>query len=103
MVQYRQEEEIPLKIETQGGYDMNSRYEQVLENIGFTLKNETTMECRPTKIYEMKVGFTGRFEVALEDNGTARLLKPNGTYKWLVEKTPAQLGAICRQTLDFYR
>ena len=36
-------------------------------------------------------------------NGTARLDKPNGTRKWLYDKTPAQIGAAIRQTLDFYK
>lgn len=33
---------------------------------------------------------------------TARVDKPNGTHKWLYEKTPAQLRRAVVQTIEFY-
>lgn len=36
-------------------------------------------------------------------NGTARIDKPNGTHKWVYEKTPNQIAALLRQTIDFYK
>ena len=36
-------------------------------------------------------------------NGTARIDKPNGTHKWVYEKTPNQITAQLKQIIDFYK
>lgn len=45
----------------------------------------------------------GTLRVYCGTNGTARIDKPNGTHKWVYEKTPAQITAQLKQIIDFYR
>lgn len=45
----------------------------------------------------------GTLRIHCGENGTARIDKPNGTHKWVYEKTPAQIAAQLRQVLDFYK
>ena len=45
----------------------------------------------------------GALKIACGTNGTARLDKPNGTHRWVYEKTPNQIRALIKQTLDFYK
>ena len=45
----------------------------------------------------------GTLRIYCGTNGTARLDKPNGTHKWYYEKTPAQIAAVIKQTMDFYK
>lgn len=42
----------------------------------------------------------GTLSVTCGINGTACVIKPNGTRKWYYEKTYAQIYAILKQTID---
>jgi hypothetical protein len=45
----------------------------------------------------------GTLHIYCGTNGTARIDKPNGTYKWVYEKTPAQIAAQIKQIVEFYK
>ena len=45
----------------------------------------------------------GTLSIYCGENGTARIDKPNGTHKWVYEKTPKQIGALLRQTMECYK
>ena len=45
----------------------------------------------------------GTLHIYCGDNGTARIDKPNGTHKWVYEKTPAQITAQIKQIVEFYK
>lgn len=54
--------------------------------------------------YEAQVETSrGKLHIYCGTNGTARIDKPNGTHKWVYEKTPAQIAAQIRQIREFYR
>ena len=42
----------------------------------------------------------GTLRIYCGENGTARIDKPNGSHKWVYEKTPNQIAAQLRQVLD---
>lgn len=41
----------------------------------------------------------GKLHIMCGVNGTARIDKPNGTHKWVYEKTPAQILALLNQVI----
>ena len=43
----------------------------------------------------------GTLHIYCGDNGAARIDKPNGTHKWVYEKTPAQIMALLKQIIEF--
>lgn len=79
----------------------DKRTHEMLIAMGFEKEGETVLENRPATVYRMTVG-NSFLQVNLENNGTARIDKPNRTKKWVCEKTTAQLASILRQTLSFY-
>ncbi len=79
-----------------------SRYAKALQSIGMEIVGETLFCDRPYTIARTKVGFSD-LTIYFSENGTARLDKPNRTTKWVYEKSPAQLLAIAKQTLSFYK
>lgn len=77
-----------------------SRWFKMLESNGMTLKGYDEEKG----IYEAEMETPrGTLHIYGGVNGTARLDKPNGTHKWLYEKTVAQVGAAIRQTIAFYK
>lgn len=72
---------------------------------GMTIISEkATLKGLPNDIFEAEIETPrGTLHIVCGANGTARLDKPNGTHKWIYEKSPAQLGYILRQTLAYYR
>lgn len=44
----------------------------------------------------------GTLRILCGNNGTARIDKPNGTHKWVYEKTPAQIAALLKAIIGFY-
>ena len=44
----------------------------------------------------------GELSILCGANGAARIDKPNGTHKWMYDKSPAQVAAAVKQTLEFY-
>lgn len=73
---------------------------EMLKNLGFeveiidnkVLGTKIVMAYRDTK--------RGTIYVALGDNGTARVVKPNGTIKWLYDKSDAQIRRALVQTIE---
>ena len=45
----------------------------------------------------------GTLSVYCGESGIARIDKPNGTHKWVYEKTPKQIAALLKQTMDYYK
>lgn len=69
-----------------------------LEKQGYEIGSRETM--LGISIVEGKIE-TGRgaLEVAWGTNGTARVIKPNGTVKWLYEKSFPQIARALEQTI----
>ena len=77
-----------------------NRWIKMLESTGMTLKSYDEWKG----IYEAEAETPrGTLHIYGGENGTARLDKPNGTHKWLYDKSVAQIGAAIRQTLAFYK
>lgn len=80
--------------------ETESRWIKMLESNGLTIKGYDEEKG----IYEAEAETQrGTLHIYGGVNGTARLDKPNGTHKWLYDKTVAQVGAAIRQTMAFYR
>lgn len=73
------------------------KYMKALENLGLTIteKNDRTFTA------EIETP-SGKLEVFCGDNGCAKICKPNGTHKWLYEKSPAQIRQAVNQSLEFW-
>lgn len=79
-------------------------YKEMLVRSGLTVTREGFGLCGVENAYEAKVWTQrGWLRVMCGTNGTARIDKPNGTHKWVYEKTPNQIAALLRQVLDFYK
>ena len=79
-------------------------YKEMLVRSGLTVTREGFGLCGVENAYEAKVWTQrGWLRVMCGINGTARIDKPNGTHKWVYEKTPNQIAALLRQVLDFYK
>lgn len=78
------------------------RYKKAIEAQGFTIEStEKTMLGMQVIEASRKIG-DRTLSIICGSNGTARIDKPNGTHKWVYEKTYAQIGALLKQTLSFY-
>lgn len=80
-----------------------SHYIDAVKQCGMEIVDEelTVLE---TKVFTAKVEMArGDLKIVCGGNGTARVDKPNGTHKWVYEKTPNQIAALLKQTMDFYK
>lgn len=78
------------------------RYAKAIEAQGLTVEStEKTMLGKQVIEASRKVG-DREIRILCSLDGTARIDKPNGTHKWVYEKSPAQIHAILKQTLAFY-
>lgn len=76
---------------------MKERLQKMLEALGFTTR---ILEHNGREIIDGTMAIGDRkLAIICGLNGTARIDKPNGTHKWVYERTPAQLAAILRQTI----
>lgn len=76
---------------------MKERLQKMLEALGFTTR---ILEHNGREMIDGTMAIGDRkLAIICGLNGTARIDKPNGTHKWVYEKTPAQLAAILRQTI----
>ena len=84
-------------------YDCLDEYIKIARFAGMTITVEkATLAGCSNDIFEAEIETPrGMFHIVCGSNGTARLDKPNGTHKWVYEKSPAQMGCILRQTLAF--
>ncbi len=77
-------------------------YKDMLVRAGMTLVNDNVNFCGMTECYEAKFWTQrGWLHIYCGQNGTARIDKPNGTHKWVYEKTPAQIASLLKQVIDF--
>lgn len=78
-------------------------YREAMERSGLTVSAETktllNLEC-----FEGELEFDrGTLHIFCGTNGTARIDKPNGSHKWVYEKTPAQISAQLLKIIEFYK
>ena len=78
-----------------------NRYAKALKTIGMEVSEPIEMLGARYQVATISAGYS-ELRVFFNEKGTARLDKPNGTKKWLAEKSPAQLLAVVKQTLSFY-
>lgn len=79
-------------------------YKDMLVRSGMTIVNDNIGVGGSLTGYEAKVWTKrGWLHIFCGENGTARIDKPNGTHKWVYEKTPNQISALLRQTMEFYK
>lgn len=78
------------------------RYAKAIEGAGLTVEGTENILGREMLKASIKVGDRA-LSIICGNNGTARIDKPNGTHKWVCEKSYAQIGALLRQTLSFYK
>ena len=72
------------------------RYINAIEAEGLTIEStETTVLGVKVIEASRKIGDRD-IRITCGDNGTARIDKPNGTHKWVYEKSPAQIHAILK-------
>lgn len=81
---------------------MLERYAGAIENAGLTITGTEIILGREMVTAEMTIG-NSKLAIICDKNGTARIDKPNRTHKWVYEKSYAQIGALLRQILSFYR
>ena len=80
------------------------RYIQVAKNAGLTITSfSPAVRGAKPEIFDAEIETArGTLRIKCGVNGTASIDKPNGSRKWYYDKSPAQIGAIIRQALDFY-
>lgn len=84
------------------GFCLN-HYIDAAKRCGMTIISEEAT-ILDTKVFTAAVQTDrGELKIVCGGKGTARIDKPNGTHKWVYEKTPAQISAIIKQTLDYYK
>ena len=77
-------------------------YRDALRYAGLEIIGENITICG-LNCYEAKTETPrGTLHVYCGTNGTARVDKPNGTHKWVYEKTPAQITAQLKKVVEFY-
>lgn len=82
---------------------MTEKYIKALQKRGFTIDSIREATTGPV-IIEAKVETKrGTLSVYCGTNGTCRVDKPNGTHKWLYQKTMPQLFRAIDQSLAFYK
>ena len=78
-------------------------YGEALVRAGLTVVAQEVTVLNLTCIEAEMQTPCGVLHVYCGTNGTARIDKPNGTRKWVYEKTPAQIAAQLNQVAAFYR
>jgi len=78
------------------------RYENAITNAGLVIEGRENILNTEMVKASIEVG-SHKLSILCGSNGTARIDKPNGTHKWVYEKSYAQIGALLRQTLSFYK
>lgn len=78
------------------------RYAGAIANAGLTITGTEVYEGRDYITAEMQIG-SATLHIICNEMGTARIDKPNRTHKWVYEKSPAQILAVLKQVISFYR
>ena len=79
---------------------MTERMMNWMSNNGFTIIETATSPLGAEIITAKKETDRGSMQVDWCENGTARVLKPNGSVKWLYRKTDAQICRALLQTVE---
>lgn len=73
----------------------------ILNSLGFEVKGIQENRVFGTAVVEAsRQTARGTLEVIWGDNGTARVVKPNGTVKWLYDKSDAQVRRALVQAIE---
>lgn len=75
---------------------------KILTGLGFMIEAidaTATLMGRKT-VFAYRETDSGMVSLILSDNGTARVLKPNGSVKWYYERSNAQIGALLKQIIS---
>lgn len=81
---------------------MENKYTAVLKDLGFTVTETHVTPLGTTIFYAEIETRSGKLEVCCSDKGTARVDKPNNTYKWYYEKSPVQIKRALVQSLEHW-
>lgn len=81
---------------------MIEKYEEALWERGFDTRR-LEHDGRPLVDATMTLERGREIKVICNAHGTARIDKPNGTHKWVYDKSPAQLAAIMQQIIECNR
>ena len=79
---------------------MENRYEKALEGLGMKIEGRKTSPNGVEIITATAETKNGILEIVCGSNGCARLAKPNGSIKWVYEKSYAQIRRIAEQTIE---
>lgn len=77
---------------------MENRYEKALAALGMRIIAKTSNERLETVSADIETK-KGPFWITVGTNGCGVFLKPNGTSKWVYEKSPAQICRIAQQVI----
>ena len=80
----------------------DSRYAIAIQNAGLTILGTENILGQEYITAEMQIG-SATLHIICNEMGTARIDKPNKTHKWVYEKSPAQILAVLKQVISFYR
>lgn len=78
-------------------------YENAIKAAGMEIIATEVKVINLTCIEAKRETSRGTLHIYCGENGTARIDKPNGSHKWVYEKTPAQIAAQIKQIVEFYR
>ena len=78
-----------------------NRYESMIRFEGFEIIGHEEILGKEMIRAEKMIG-DKKISIICDNNGTARIDKPNGTSKWYYEKSYPQIGKILRQVVNFY-
>lgn len=81
---------------------MTEKYIKALQSRGFTIDRIEETPTGTTVLEAKAETKRGTLSVCCGTNGTCRVDKPNGTHKWLYQKTMPQLFRAIDQSLEFY-
>lgn len=71
-----------------------------LESVGMQITNHR-WGCGDIEIANAMIQTkNGIFEILVGSNGTAKLMKPNGSVKWVYDKSCCELRKIVKQIID---
>ena len=82
---------------------MKENYTKALIKRGFEIKSVRESTDGHAIIEASTETPRGEMEVVICTNGTAMVEKPNGTHKWLYQKSICQLFRAIDQSLEFYK
>lgn len=77
-------------------------YKRAIISSGMTIVKEETAYNGMEIIEATKETSRGTLSIYCVVNGTVHINKPNGARRWVHKKTPNQISALIRQTIEYY-